>query len=156
MQLSSISKSIASGEDELFQKVTQEHKVLNLAQRRLVNLVLCLYLLWRWRFQLRQKKHRQCEERAPIWEHLVLFAQRPGHWLCGGNQGRREKSRAAGLSERAVKVLQKSPEPGNPENTFHSKSCREDTDFSKIIFGSSAKYSPCKSWHKRFLNSFTE
>lgn len=57
------------------------------------------------------------------------------------------------MNEGAVKVLRKETrvEPGNPANTFHSKSCREDVDFSKTsIFGSSAKYSPYKSQHKKY------
>lgn len=52
--------------------------------------------------------------------------------------GKRGRSRSAGLSEGAVKVLRKETwgEPGNPSNISHSKSCREDGDFSKTsIFG---------------------
>lgn len=42
-------------------------------------------------------------------------------------------------------------EPGNPSNAFHSKSYREDVDFSKpSSFGSNVKYSPYKRHYKKY------
>lgn len=77
--------------------------------------------------------------------------------------GDRGRSRPTARSEGAGKVLETNLEPGYPSNAFHSKSYREDVDFSKTsTFGSNVKYSPYMRHYKKykalkyFLKGFTE
>lgn len=67
--------------------------------------------------------------------------------------GERQRSRPTGRSEGAGKALRNKTklEPGNPPNAFHSKSYREDVDFSKMsTFGLNVKYNPYKRHSKKY------
>lgn len=69
------------------------------------------------------------------------------------SMGESGRSRPTARSEGAGKVLRNETdlEPGYPSNAFHSKSYREDVDFSKTsTFGSNVKYSPYMRHYKKY------
>lgn len=76
LQLSSISESKPSREDELFQEVIEEHKTLNLEKETPGKFGLVTALALEVVIPAeRQKKPTQCEEQTPSWDHLLPFAQ---------------------------------------------------------------------------------